>query len=69
MHCLVILDKLKRHLINDTESLFFTFQTLGKVGRVQQIYHDNDLKVGGSRKVLANSIKIFIELCFLLFCR
>lgn len=22
-----------------------TFQTLGKVGRVQQVYHDNDLKV------------------------
>ena len=29
-------------------NLFFSFshfQTLGKVGRVQQIYHDNDLKV------------------------
>ena len=26
-------------------SLFSHFQTLGKVGRVQQIYHDNDLKV------------------------
>lgn len=23
----------------------FSLQTLGKVGRVQQIYHDNDLKV------------------------
>jgi E3 ubiquitin-protein ligase mind-bomb len=21
------------------------FQTLGKIGRIQQIYHDNDLKV------------------------
>ena len=26
-------------------SFCFIFQTLGKVGRVQQIYHDNDLKV------------------------
>ena len=28
-------------------NIFFSslFQTLGKVGRVQQIYHDNDLKV------------------------
>ena len=25
--------------------LFLHFQTLGKIGRVQQIYHDNDLKV------------------------
>ena len=23
----------------------YWFQTLGKIGRVQQIYHDNDLKV------------------------
>ena len=25
--------------------LFILLQTLGKIGRVQQIYHDNDLKV------------------------
>ena len=25
--------------------LSFVHQTLGKIGRVQQIYHDNDLKV------------------------
>lgn len=25
--------------------LWFSLQTLGKIGRVQQIYHDNDLKV------------------------
>lgn len=25
--------------------MFKLFQTLGKIGRVQQIYHDNDLKV------------------------
>jgi len=26
-------------------SLCAVFQTLGKIGRVQQVYHDNDLKV------------------------
>ena len=26
-------------------TLVIILQTLGKVGRVQQIYHDNDLKV------------------------
>ena len=26
-------------------NLWFSLQTLGKIGRVQQIYHDNDLKV------------------------
>jgi hypothetical protein len=26
-------------------SLMCSLQTLGKIGRVQQIYHDNDLKV------------------------
>ena len=56
LHCLVILDKLKRHFINHTESLCFTFQTLGKVGRVQQIYHDNDLKV--SYCVTSNLFKV-----------
>lgn len=36
---------------NPTYSTFYTlnfvpiFQTLGKIGRVQQIYHDGDLKV------------------------
>ncbi len=38
------------HCIPDQSELFnkiccVGFQTLGKIGRVQQIYHDNDLKV------------------------
>ncbi len=28
-----------------SQFLYWCVQTLGKVGRVQQIYHDNDLKV------------------------
>lgn len=28
-----------------TNCMIKLFQTLGKIGRVQQIYHDNDLKV------------------------
>jgi len=45
-------------------SLFlFFFQTLGKVGRVQQIYHDNDLKVSLQQQ---NCIDLCPAVCSLL---
>ena len=45
-----------------TLTLFILLQTLGKIGRVQQIYHDNDLKVCFFNKfdISFNTSSIFV---------